>query len=229
MKKPVPVIGLAGYSGSGKTTFLEKLISELKSRGYKIGVIKHTHHAVEFDQPGKDTWRHAKAGADFVALSAPGGYSVFKKTDGDPGPEILISMAGKLDLIIIEGYKKGKWPKIEVFYQHSTAERFVIPDEELLAVVSDALPVKAVPHFGLEDVEGVTEFIEQAVLKKGVLQMSEIKQEVLDAVKKAAKDGRLTCTEARKLAEVFKVEPGIVGEAADELKIRIKSCELGCF
>jgi hypothetical protein len=59
--------------------------------------------------------------------------------------------------------------------------------------------------------------------------MSEIKQEVLDAVEKAAKDGRLTCTEARKLAEVLKVEPGIVGEAADELKIRIKSCELGCF
>jgi len=166
MGKPVPVIGLVGYSGSGKTTFLEKLIIELKSRGYKIGVIKHTHHAVEFDQPGKDTWRHARAGADFVALAAPGSFSVFKKTDGDPGPETLISMAGNLDLIIFEGYKKEKWPKIEVYYQHGKAERPVIPEEELLAVVSDAPPVKAAPHFGLDDIVGVAEFIERVVLKK---------------------------------------------------------------
>lgn len=65
--------------------------------------------------------------------------------------------------------------------------------------------------------------------KKGCCTMSEIKQEVLDAVRQAAKDGRLTCTEARKLAEELKVAPGIVGQAADELKIKIGSCELGCF
>lgn len=166
MRKPVPVVGLAGYSGSGKTTFLEKLIIELKSRGYRIGVIKHTHHAVEFDQPGKDTWRHARAGADFVALAAPGSFSVYKKTEGDPGPEILISMAGDLDLIIVEGYKKEKWPKIEVFYRHGTTERPYISDEELLGVVSDAPPEKDVPHFGLDDAAGVAEYIERVVLKK---------------------------------------------------------------
>ncbi|MFX4261095.1 molybdopterin-guanine dinucleotide biosynthesis protein B [Pelotomaculum propionicicum] len=166
MGKPVPVVGLAGYSGSGKTTFLEKLIIELKSRGYRIGVIKHTHHAVGFDQPGKDTWRHAQAGADFVALAAPGSYSVFKKTERDPGPEILISMAGEMDLVIVEGYKKEKWPKIEVFYRHGTSERPDIPDGELLAVVSDVQPEKDVPHFGLDDAAGVAEYIEQMVLKK---------------------------------------------------------------
>lgn len=166
MGNPVPVIGLAGYSGSGKTTFLEKLITELKRRGYRVGVIKHTHHTVEFDQPGKDTWRHARAGADFVALAMPGGLSVFKKTDGDPGPEILISMAGDLDLIIIEGYKRGKWPKIEVFYQHGKAERLDIPEEDLLAVVSDAPPIKDVPYFGLDDAVGVAEYIERTVFKK---------------------------------------------------------------
>ena len=172
MGKPVPVIGLAGYSGSGKTTFLEKLIIELKSRGYRIGVIKHTHHDVEFDQPGKDAWRHARAGADFVALAAPGGFSVFKKTDGDPGPEILLSMAGDLDLIIVEGYKKEKWPKIEVLYQHGQAERPVIPDEELLAVVSDAQFLKTVPHFGLDDVAGVADLIERVILKKAQIPYS---------------------------------------------------------
>lgn len=165
MRKPPPVIGLAGYSGSGKTTFLEKLLAELKSRGYRIGVIKHTHHNVDFDQPGKDTWRHARAGADFVALATPGGFSVFQRTDGDPGPEILISMAGELDLIIIEGYKSGNWPKIEVFYQHGTTERPDIPKDELLAVVSDARLVTAAPHFGLGDAVGVADYVERVVLK----------------------------------------------------------------
>ena len=166
MKKLVPVVGLAGYSGAGKTTFLEKLIIELKSRGYRIGVIKHTHHHVEFDQPGKDTWRHARAGADFVALATPDGYSIFKKTAGDPGPEVLISMAGKLDLIIIEGYKTGKWPKIEVFYRHGTARRLDVPADELLAVVSDAPYLTAAPRFDLEDAAGVADYIERAVFKK---------------------------------------------------------------
>ena len=166
MGKPVPVVGLAGYSGAGKTTFLEKLIIELKGRGYRIGVIKHTHHNVEFDQPGKDAWRHARAGADFVALAAPGGYSLFKKTDGDPGPGVLISMAGELDLIIVEGYKKEKWPKIEVFYRHGTAERLDVPENELLAVVSDAPYLTTAPRFALDDAAGVADHIEQAVLRK---------------------------------------------------------------
>ena len=166
MGKPVPVIGLVGYSGSGKTTFLEKLIVELKRRRYKIGVIKHTHHTVEFDQSGRDTWRHARAGADFVGLAAPGSFSVFKKTAGDPGPETLISLARNLDLIIIEGYKTGKWPKIEVFYSLGATERFIVPEEDLLAVVTDASPVTPVPHYGLDDASGVADFIERTVLRK---------------------------------------------------------------
>ncbi len=166
MGKQVPVIGLAGYSGSGKTTFLEKLIVELKSRGYRIGVIKHTHHDVEFDQPGKDAWRHFQAGADFVALAAPGGYSLFRKTDQDPGPGILISMAGELDLIIVEGYKKENWPKIVVFYQHGTAGRLAVPENELLAVVTDAPYSTTAPLFALEDAAGVAGYIEQTVLRR---------------------------------------------------------------
>ncbi|NLJ76072.1 MAG: molybdopterin-guanine dinucleotide biosynthesis protein B [Peptococcaceae bacterium] len=166
MGKLVPVVGLAGYSGAGKTTFLEKLIAELKNRGYKIGIIKHTHHCVEFDHPGKDSWRHARAGADFVALATPQGYSLFKKTDGDPGPRVLISLAGELDLIIIEGYKKEKWPKIEVYYQHGTTERPDVPENELLAVVSDAPYLTTAPHFALNDIVGVANYIERVVLKK---------------------------------------------------------------
>jgi molybdopterin-guanine dinucleotide biosynthesis protein B len=166
MERSVPVVGLAGYSGSGKTTFLEKLIAELKRRGYRVGVIKHTHHTVEFDQPGKDTWRHARAGADVVALAAPDGVSLIRKRTGDPGPEEVISMISGVDLIIVEGYKKSKWPKIEVV-SGEVAERPEVPADELLAVVGGLPSCPGVPRFGPEDAAGVARLIEREFLNKG--------------------------------------------------------------
>ena len=163
MKETILVIGLAGYSGSGKTTFLEKLIAELKSRGYRVGVVKHTHHPVEFDQPGKDTWRHARAGAEVVALAAPGRVSLFRKFETDPGPEEVVSMVKGVDVIFVEGYKKGNWPKIEVFNNKIT-ERPDIPAEELLALVSDQCPGAAAPFFGPDDAAGVADFLETVLL-----------------------------------------------------------------
>lgn len=163
--KDIPVVGLAGYSGSGKTTFLEKLITELKSRSYCVGVIKHAHHPVAFDQTYKDTWRHSQAGADVVALAAPNGVSMVRKFADEPNPEQVIAMIDGVDLIIIEGYKRGKWPKIEV-YQQRVTERPVIHADELLAVVSDA-PAEhaAVPSFGLDDAAGVADLIERLIIK----------------------------------------------------------------
>jgi len=160
----VPLIGLAGFSNSGKTTFLEKLIAELKRRGYRVGVVKHTHHQIEFDQPGKDTWRHARAGAEVVALAAPGGVSLVRSFESDPGPDAVISMISGVDLIVIEGYKRGKWPKIEV-YHGGVSERPVIPAEELLAVVSNVPLDSEVICFGLDDASGVADLLERVILK----------------------------------------------------------------
>ena len=161
----IPVIGLAGYSGSGKTTFLEKLILELKNRGYRIGVIKHTSHPVEFDRPGKDTWRHARAGADVVALASPDNVAVVRKHKSSPGPEDVLPLVTGVDLIIVEGFKKGSWPKIEII-RDEVPERPVIPAEELLAVVGGAAPIEGAPLYGLEDAAAVAELIEQQFLKK---------------------------------------------------------------
>ncbi len=166
-KKSTPVVGLIGYSGSGKTTLLEKLIVELKSRGYRVGVIKHTHHRVKFDLPGKDSWRHARAGADIVALAAPGGVSLVKKFQANPGPEEVIKMIDGVDLIIVEGYKKARWPKIEVF-RREEAGRPPVPREELLAVVSDVPVDDEIPRFNLDDAAGVADFIERKFLKKNL-------------------------------------------------------------
>lgn len=165
MKEPVPVIGLAGYSGSGKTTFLEKLVAELRTRGYRIGVVKHTHHPVEFDQPGKDTWRHARAGAEAVVLAAPKSATLFRKFDRDPAPEEVITMVDGVDIIFVEGFKKGKWPKIEI-YNTQVAERPDIPEGELLAVVSGERPAAGVTHFLPDDAAGVADFLEEKIIKK---------------------------------------------------------------
>lgn len=165
MEVSVPVIGLAGYSGSGKTTFLEKLIAELKRRSYRVGVVKHTHHPVEFDRPGTDSWRHSQAGADVVALAAPGGVSLVRRFKHEPCPETVIAMITGVDVIVVEGYKEGPWPKIEIFRQEVT-ERPVIPAGELLAVVSDVPQSAGVPCFKFDEVVRATDFIEQLIIKK---------------------------------------------------------------
>ena len=166
MNNEIPVVCLAGFSKSGKTTFLEKLIAELKCRGYRVGVIKHTHHKVAFDKPGTDTWRHTQAGADMVALAAQGSISIVKKCPGDPELEQVIAMFNGVDLIIIEGYKSSKWPKIEVF-QPGSAERPDITPMELMAVVSDEQPDHAsAVQLGLNDIAKAADLIEMVVLGK---------------------------------------------------------------
>jgi molybdopterin-guanine dinucleotide biosynthesis protein MobB len=163
MERAIPVVGLAGYSGSGKTTFLEKLITELKNRGYRVGVVKHTGHPVEFDRPGKDTWRHARAGADVVALASPDNVAVVRKYQSPPGPEEILPLVSGVDLIIVEGFKKGNWPKIEIT-RDEVPERPFIPSEQLLAVVGGSTPVEGTPVYGLEDVSAVADLIEQKFL-----------------------------------------------------------------
>jgi len=173
-QRSVPVIGLAGFSNSGKTTFLEKLIAVLTEGGYRVGVIKHTHHHIDFDQSGKDSWRHAQAGAEIVALASKEGVSLFKRFATEPEPEAVLDMMGDVDLILVEGYKLGKWPKIEI-YRQGTAERVNIPREELLALVTDEPSVSLVqevsytgsplPCFDLNDAAGVAALLERTILK----------------------------------------------------------------
>lgn len=166
MRKDIPILGLAGYSGSGKTTFLEKLITEFKRRGYRVGVIKHTHHPVELDQPGKDTWRHIRAGADVVALASLKGIYLVRNMESGPSPEDVLAMVEDVDLILIEGYKRGRWPKLE-FYRDGMKERVQVPENELLGIVSDIPPNESArPHFYPEDITGAADLIERSLLEK---------------------------------------------------------------
>ena len=161
-----PVIAFIGKPDSGKTTLLEKLIPELRQRGYRIGTIKHHVHTFEMDKPGKDTWRHKQAGASTVALSSPTGMGIIRDVDGDLTIEELVGRYyGDIDLVLIEGYKRLGLPKIEVFRKALHAKPLPDRDETWVAMVSDISCPTDLPCFGLEDVAGLADFLEERFIK----------------------------------------------------------------
>lgn len=165
----IPVISIVGgKSNSGKTTLLEKIIREAKRRGWRVATLKHDVHGFEMDQPGKDTWRHAQAGADVVAISSPHKIAILEKVaDDQPLDEVLARIQG-VDVIFTEGYKHGNKPKIEVFRSTVHQDLFSKP-EELIAIASDITFNNGIPCFGLDDVEGICDLIEGKYAVKGNL------------------------------------------------------------
>ncbi len=159
-KIKTPAVSIVGKSKSGKTTLLEKLIPELRNRGIRVGTVKHHMHPdFEVDKPGKDTWRHAKAGAESVALISPGKMFLVRRSQGEMSLEDVASMLGGVDLILTEGFRWAPIPKIEVVRAGRSTQPICKP-HELLAIVTD-LPLRiGVPLFGLEDIEGVADLLE---------------------------------------------------------------------
>ena len=160
-----PIISVVGFSGSGKTTYIERLIPALKSRGLKVATIKHHHHGFELDKPGKDTWRHKQAGAAVTVISSPSRIGMVMDVDHDHSPEELALFAPGVDLILTEGYKRGPYPKVEIFRPEATENKrlFCLDDPALLAVVSSENLTLRVPVFEFEDVAGVAELVIQTL------------------------------------------------------------------
>jgi len=161
----IPILSIVGKSGSGKTTLLEKLIPELRRRGYRVGTIKHHLHDFEIDREGKDSWRHAQAGATTVVVASPHKLALVETDPADISLEGLRDrFFQQVDLIIAEGYKTGNQPKVEVFRRcvHD-APLFDCCHPGLLATVTDNDVDTGVPIFGLDDVTALAEFIERAL------------------------------------------------------------------
>lgn len=134
MAKIVNIVG--SQSNVGKTTLIEGLIKELKSRGLTIGTIKHDIHGFNIDQKGKDTYRHSKAGSDTVIISSKNKMAVIKNVKEEIPLENLIDLAKDKDVIIVEGYKNSDLRKIEV-YRSELCNEIITKEEKLIAIASD--------------------------------------------------------------------------------------------
>lgn len=159
MDKP-PIVAVVGKSDAGKTTFLEKLIKELKRRKIKVGTIKHDVHGFDIDKPGKDTWRHAQAGADAVVISSPAKVAVIKKLEEEMSLDHVAEFINDMDIILTEGYKRSGKPKIEINRTAHCTELLCAPGE-LIALVSDAEWNIGVPVFHLDDASGVADLLDE--------------------------------------------------------------------
>jgi len=158
----LPVVSIVGRSRAGKTELIERLIVEFKKRGYKIATVKHSPGGgVDIDKPGKDSWRLAKAGSEAVVVSSPDKLAFIKAMDHDPSiEEILHVIDGDFDLVLAEGFKKGKAPKIEV-YRKELSEELMCSVKELSAIVSDKPIDTDVPQLPLANTEAIADFIER--------------------------------------------------------------------
>ncbi len=162
-----PIVSIVGVSGSGKTTLLVKVVAELVKRGYSVNTLKHDSHTFEMDRPGKDSWRHKKAGAAAIALSCPAKFAVIKDVKKEWTAErIIAGFLNDADVVITEGYKKAAFLKIEVVRAKRSKKPVCAKDPKLLAFASDMkLPGKT-PVYKLSDFKGIATLIEKEIIKK---------------------------------------------------------------
>jgi len=150
-----PIVSVVARSNTGKTTFIEALLPALKKTGLSVAVVKHHHHTSSFDMPGKDTHRIAEAGADLVLGISPVQVATFSREAGSSDLDAVIARhCSGYDLVLTEGYKRGDFPKIEV-YRVERSDELLCDFDEMLALVTDTEWDTDVPQFSLSDAEGV--------------------------------------------------------------------------
>lgn len=158
------VIGVAGFKNAGKTTLVEKLVTELTRRGHRISTVKHAHHSFDIDHEGRDSFRHRTAGASEVAVVSRHRWAIIHESRGDAEPtldEILAKLA-PCDLVIVEGYKRDGHDKIEVRNIDLAHPRLAGDDPTVVAVAANGAVADApVPVFDRDDVTALAGFIEK--------------------------------------------------------------------
>ncbi|MDD5434549.1 MAG: molybdopterin-guanine dinucleotide biosynthesis protein B [Nitrospira sp.] len=164
---PIPVLCFVGTSNSGKTTLITKVISLLTQRGYNIATVKHTHKEFKMDSEGKDSWRHRDAGAKTVVLASPTQFAVMSEATGELTIEDVLErfINSNTDILIVEGFKKDKYPKIEVHRKGISGDFRYLNDPSIIALASDDAPDIKIPVFDINNAEGIADFIEQRLLK----------------------------------------------------------------
>ncbi len=156
------IIGLAGYSGAGKTTLAQKLIPALIARGRTVSTLKHAHHAFDVDHPGKDSYVHRMSGAREVLVSSANRFALMHELRGAPEPGLpeLLTRLSAVDLVLIEGFKRERHPKIEV-HRAANGKPWLHPgDAAIAAIAADTVPDSALPFALLDDVEAIAALVD---------------------------------------------------------------------
>jgi molybdopterin-guanine dinucleotide biosynthesis adapter protein len=158
------IVSFVGKSGSGKTTLLEKVITELKRRGYKVAIIKHSHHKNDLDTAEKDTWRFTQVGTEVSAINSLDNLAIYRKMDSFFEPQDIANYINvDYDIMLTEGFKGSNYPKIEV-HRGDQGKELLSDPKLLLAVVTDEpLDVK-VPQLSRDDVNGIADIIEKTII-----------------------------------------------------------------
>jgi len=155
------VYGVIGWKNAGKTTLVERLVAEISGRGYTVATVKHTHHGVDVDRPGKDSHRHRAAGAGQVILASSARWALMTELRGAPEPSLadLIARLSPVDLVIVEGYKRDDHPKVEVWRAETGQPLIAAGDATVRAVASNDAPEARQPVIRLDDVPAIADFI----------------------------------------------------------------------
>lgn len=154
------VMGIVGWSGSGKTTLIERLLPMLAQQGLKVSVVKQSHHDIEIDRPGKDSWRHRQAGAHEVLLSTPYRWVLMHELRAapEPGLDELLERLSACELVLVEGFKRADHPKLEVWRSVLGKPLLHGDDPRILAVASD-IPLPGRRRYDLDDTAAICRFI----------------------------------------------------------------------
>jgi molybdopterin-guanine dinucleotide biosynthesis protein B len=157
------VIGVAGFKNAGKTTLVEKLVTELTRRGRRVSTVKHAHHSFDIDHEGRDSFRHRKAGATEVVIVSQSRWAIIHELRGEPEPSLadMLAKLGPCDLVIVEGYKRDAHDKIEVRNLALDHPKLAGADPTVIAIAANGMIADPpVPVFDRDDVSALAGFIE---------------------------------------------------------------------
>jgi molybdopterin-guanine dinucleotide biosynthesis protein MobB len=158
----VRVYGVTGWKNTGKTTLMERLVTEMSARGLSVSTIKHAHHSTDVDTPGTDSHRHRIAGAQEVLLASPYRWALMNELRGaqEPALEDLLPRLSPVDLVLVEGYKRAPHPKVETFRSKTNKPLIAETNDTIRAVASDCdRTVRGLTALDLNDTGGIADFI----------------------------------------------------------------------
>ncbi|TCV86737.1 molybdopterin-guanine dinucleotide biosynthesis protein B [Sulfurirhabdus autotrophica] len=155
------IFGFAGFSGSGKTTLIEQLIPVLLSKGLRVSLIKHAHHDFDIDQPGKDSYRHRKAGCAEVLVASGNRWALMHelRDEAEPSLDELLTHFSKCDLVLVEGFKKEPIPKLEIYRAENNKPLLYPEDSHIVAIATDSEVVTDLPILDINQPHIVADFI----------------------------------------------------------------------